>query len=66
MYDAAKALPTTVKYFLDTAVTRVAAAESADLGGFGVLLVIVHIPISFFLCWLSVGSIPCPLSMKQD
>jgi short-chain fatty acids transporter len=52
IYNAAEALPNLVNPFWMLPLLGMLRLKARDIVGYGVLQLIVHIPIVFFLCWL--------------
>ena len=58
IYNAAEALPNLVNPFWMLPLLGILRLKARDLVGYGVLQMIVHIPIIFFLCWFFARQIP--------
>jgi len=52
IYNASEALPNLINPFWMLPLLSILRLKARDLVGYGVLQLIVHIPIVFFLCWL--------------
>jgi short-chain fatty acids transporter len=52
IYNAAEALPNLVNPFWMLPLLGMLRIKARDIVGYGVLQLVVHIPIVFFLCWL--------------
>ena len=52
IYNAAEALPNLVNPFWMLPLLGILKLKARDIVGYGVLQLIVHIPVVFFLCWL--------------
>jgi len=52
IYNASEALPNLVNPFWMLPLLGILKLKARDIVGYGVLQLIVHIPIVFFLCWL--------------
>ncbi len=52
IYNAAEALPNLVNPFWMLPLLGMLRLKARDIVGYGVLQLIIHIPIVFFLCWL--------------
>lgn len=58
IYNAAEALPNLVNPFWMLPLLGILKLKARDIVGYGVLQLMVHIPIVFFLCWLFARYIP--------
>ena len=58
IYNAAEALPNLVNPFWMLPLLGILKLKARDIVGYGVLQLIVHIPVVFFLCWLFARYIP--------
>ena len=58
IYNAAEALPNLVNPFYMLPLLGILKIRARDLVGFGILQLMVHIPVVFFLCWLFSQTIP--------
>ncbi len=58
IYNAAEALPNLVNPFWMLPLLGIIRLKARDIVGYGVLQLIVHIPVVFFLCWLFARYIP--------
>ena len=58
IYNAAEALPNLVNPFWMLPLLGMLRLKARDIVGYGVLQMIIHIPIVFFLCWLFARYIP--------
>ena len=58
IYNASEALPNLVNPFWMLPLLGLLRLKARDLVGYGVLQMIVHIPIVFFLCWYFAQTIP--------
>jgi len=58
IYNAAEALPNLVNPFWMLPLLGILRLKARDIVGYGVLQLIVHVPVVFFLCWLFARSIP--------
>lgn len=52
IYNAAEALPNLVNPFWMLPLLGIIRLKARDIVGYGVLQLIVHVPVVFFLCWL--------------
>jgi short-chain fatty acids transporter len=57
IYNAAEALPNLLNPFWMLPLLGILRLKARDLVGYGVLQLIIHIPIVFFLCWLFAGTL---------
>jgi short-chain fatty acids transporter len=65
IYNAAEALPNLINPFWMLPLLGMLRLKARDIVGYGVLQMIIHIPIVFFLCWLFARYIPyVPPPMK--
>ncbi len=64
IYNAAEALPNLVNPFWMLPLLGMLRLKARDIVGYGVLQMIIHIPIVFFLCWLFARHIPYLPPMK--
>jgi short-chain fatty acids transporter len=64
IYNAAEALPNLVNPFWMLPLLGLLKLKARDIVGYGVLQLIVHIPVVFFLCWLFARYIPYLPPMK--
>ncbi|MGA3125256.1 MAG: TIGR00366 family protein [Candidatus Korobacteraceae bacterium] len=58
IYNASEALPNFVNPFWMLPLLGILKLKARDIVGYGVLQMIVHIPIVFFLCWFFARTIP--------
>ena len=58
IYNASEALPNLVNPFWMLPLLGILQLKARDIVGYGVLQMIVHIPIVFFLCWFFARAIP--------
>jgi short-chain fatty acids transporter len=58
IYNAAEALPNLVNPFWMLPLLAILKLKARDIVGYGVLQLLVHIPVVFFLCWLFARYIP--------
>ncbi len=58
IYNASEALPNLVNPFWMLPLLGILKLKARDIVGYGVLQMIVHIPIVFFLCWFFARAIP--------
>ena len=58
IYNASEALPNLINPFWMLPLLGILKLKARDLVGYGVLQMIVHIPIVFFLCWFFARYIP--------
>ncbi len=58
IYNAAEALPNLVNPFWMLPLLGILKLKARDIVGYGVLQLMVHIPVVFFLCWLFARYIP--------
>ncbi len=58
IYNAAEALPNLVNPFWMLPLLGLLKLKARDIVGYGMLQLIVHLPIVFFLCWLFARTIP--------
>ena len=59
IYNASEALPNLVNPFWMLPLLGILKLKARDIVGYGVLQLIVHIPVVFFFCWLFARSFPC-------
>jgi short-chain fatty acids transporter len=64
IYNASEALPNLVNPFWMLPLLGILKLKARDIVGFGVLQLIFHVPIVFFLCWLFAQYIPFVAPMK--
>ena len=64
IYNASEALPNLVNPFWMLPLLGILKLKARDIVGYGVLQLIVHIPVVFFLCWLFARYIPYLPPMK--
>jgi short-chain fatty acids transporter len=64
IYNAAEALPNLVNPFWMLPLLGMLRLKARDIVGYGVLQLIIHIPIVFFLCWLFARYTPYLPPMK--
>jgi short-chain fatty acids transporter len=57
-YNASEALPNLVNPFWMLPLLGILKLKARDIVGYGVLQLIVHVPIVFFLCWFLARTIP--------
>ena len=69
IYNASEALPNLVNPFWMLPLLGILRLKARDMVGYGVLQLMVHVPIVFFLCWFFARTIPyippCPLIMNR-
>jgi short-chain fatty acids transporter len=58
IYNASEALPNLVNPFWMLPLLGILKLRARDIVGYGVLQLLVHIPVVFFLCWLFARYIP--------
>lgn len=58
IYNASEALPNLVNPFWMLPLLGILKLKARDIVGYGVLQLMVHIPVVFFLCWLFARYIP--------
>ncbi|HKH99647.1 MAG TPA: TIGR00366 family protein [Candidatus Sulfotelmatobacter sp.] len=58
IYNASEALPNLVNPFWMLPLLGILKLKARDIVGYGMLQLIVHIPVVFFLCWLFARYIP--------
>jgi short-chain fatty acids transporter len=58
IYNASEALPNLVNPFWMLPLLGILKLKARDIVGYGVLQMMVHIPIVFFLCWFFARTIP--------
>jgi short-chain fatty acids transporter len=64
IYNAAEALPNLVNPFWMLPLLGILKLKARDIVGYGVLQLIVHVPVVFFLCWLFARYLPYIPPMK--
>ncbi len=64
IYNAAEALPNLVNPFWMFPLLGILKMKARDLVGYGVLQMLVHIPLVFFLCWYFARLIPYVPAIK--
>jgi short-chain fatty acids transporter len=64
IYNAAEALPNLINPFWMLPLLGMLRLKARDIVGYGVLQLIIHIPIVFFLCWLFANYMPYLPPMK--
>jgi short-chain fatty acids transporter len=64
IYNASEALPNLVNPFWMLPLLGILKLKARDIVGYGVLQLMVHIPVVFFLCWLFARYIPYMPPMK--
>jgi short-chain fatty acids transporter len=64
IYNASEALPNLVNPFWMLPLLGILKLKARDIVGYGVLQLIVHVPVVFFLCWLFARYIPYLPPMK--
>lgn len=64
IYNAAEALPNLINPFWMLPLLGMLRLKARDIVGYGVLQLIIHIPIVFFLCWLFARYVPYMAPMK--
>jgi short-chain fatty acids transporter len=64
IYNASEALPNLVNPFWMLPLLGILKLKARDIVGYGVLQLMVHIPVVFFLCWLFARYIPYVPPMK--
>jgi short-chain fatty acids transporter len=58
IYNASEALPNLVNPFWMLPLLGILKLKARDIVGYGVLQLIVHVPVVFFLCWLFARYLP--------
>lgn len=58
IYNASEALPNLVNPFWMLPLLGILRLKARDIVGYGVLQMLVHLPIVFFLCWFFAKPIP--------
>jgi short-chain fatty acids transporter len=58
IYNASEALPNLINPFWMLPLLGILKLKARDIVGYGVLQLIVHVPVVFFLCWLFARYIP--------
>ena len=58
IYNASEALPNLVNPFWMLPLLGILKLKASDIVGYGVLQMLVHIPIVFFLCWFFARPFP--------
>jgi short-chain fatty acids transporter len=58
IYNASEALPNLINPFWMLPLLGILKLKARDIVGYGVLQLMVHIPVVFFLCWLFARYIP--------
>jgi len=58
IYNASEALPNLINPFWMLPLLGILKLKARDIVGYGVLQLLVHIPVVFFLCWLFARYIP--------
>ena len=64
IYNASEALPNLVNPFWMLPLLGILKLKARDIVGYGVLQLIVHVPVVFFLCWLFARYLPYIPPMK--
>jgi short-chain fatty acids transporter len=64
IYNASEALPNLINPFWMLPLVGILKLKARDIVGYGVLQLMVHIPVVFFLCWLFARYIPYLPPMK--
>jgi short-chain fatty acids transporter len=64
IYNASEALPNLVNPFWMLPLLGILRLKARDIVGYGVLQLMVHIPVVFFLCWLFARYLPYLTPMK--
>ena len=64
IYNASEALPNLVNPFWMLPLLGILKLKARDIVGYGMLQLVVHIPVVFFLCWLFARYIPYLPPMK--
>jgi short-chain fatty acids transporter len=64
IYNASEALPNLVNPFWMLPLLGILKLKARDIVGYGVLQLMVHVPVVFFLCWLFARYIPYVPPMK--
>jgi short-chain fatty acids transporter len=64
IYNASEALPNLVNPFWMLPLLGILKLKARDIVGYGVLQLMVHIPVVFFLCWLFARYLPYLPPMK--
>jgi short-chain fatty acids transporter len=64
IYNASEALPNLVNPFWMLPLLGILRLKARDIVGYGVLQLMVHVPVVFFLCWLFARYIPYLPPMK--
>jgi short-chain fatty acids transporter len=58
IYNASEALPNLINPFWMLPLVSILKLKARDIAGYGVLQLVLHIPVVFFLCWLFAQYIP--------
>jgi short-chain fatty acids transporter len=58
IYNASEALPNLINPFWMLPLVSILRLRPRDIAGYGVLQLVLHIPVVFFLCWLFAQYIP--------
>jgi short-chain fatty acids transporter len=64
IYNASEALPNLVNPFWMLPLLGILKLKARDIVGYGMLQLVVHVPVVFFLCWLFARYIPYLPPMK--
>jgi short-chain fatty acids transporter len=64
IYNASEALPNLVNPFWMLPLLGLLRLKARDLVGYGVLQMIIHVPVVFFLCWFFAHTIPYLVPVK--
>ena len=64
IYNAAEALPNLINPFWMLPLLGMLRLKARDIVGYGVLQLLIHIPIVFFLCWLFARYLPYMAPVK--
>ncbi len=64
IYNASEALPNLINPFWMLPLLGILRLKARDIVGYGMLQLIVHVPVVFFLCWLFAHYIPYIPPMK--
>jgi len=64
IYNASEALPNLINPFWMLPLLGILKLRARDIVGYGVLQLMVHVPVVFFLCWLFARYIPYVPPMK--
>ena len=64
IYNASEALPNLINPFWMLPLVGILKLKARDIVGYGVLQLIVHVPVVFFLCWVFARYLPYVPPMK--